>query len=180
MSPPGDNTRKRIFTRWEIVRIAVVFLFVFGAMWAAGRMLFYAGHQHGWDLDCPGNFPLSMFALRIPGLRFPLWPLGIAAGGLLVFVLLLWRLRPVARSVTAIILAGFVLVLGTSVIQGPTYGLVGPMRGPAQHLQYLHDAEQVTSAGEFVREFHEQQPCLSVHSRTHPPGAVLLYYALLK
>jgi hypothetical protein len=57
-------------------------------------------------------------------------------------------------------------------------GFAFPVAGGAYYQQYYHDSYRVTSAGDFLRDFNTIQPTLAVHGRTHPPGAVLLYFAL--
>ncbi len=166
-----------IFTRREIVCITIVFLLALGAAWTFGQTVLWMNRLHGWNIDCPANFPISMLALKLPGVHASPWTLAAAASVLVMFGLMLRNLRRVTAGAAPILLAGFVLVLGANLIQGPTYGLVHPQD---DSLQYYHDAVQITSVGKFLREFEHRQPTLGCHSRTHPPGAVLLFYAIAR
>jgi len=180
MSQGGNQAGGDLLTRRQMALAAAVFGLLFFGLWALGRLLLSANRLHGWQIDCPANFPLSMLELRLPGLRAPLWPLGVAAAMLLIFALLTWKLRRVTSGLLAILLVGFALVLGTNLIHGPDYGLRYPQQGPPNYRQYYHDAVQVTSVLEFLGEFERRQPGLGCHSRTHPPGAVLFFHALAK
>lgn len=46
--------------------------------------------------------------------------------------------------------------------------------------QYYHDAIGITNASDFLHSFNKVQDTLSMHSKTHPPFAVLLHYVFLK
>jgi len=152
-----------------------VFLGVTAGAWRGARWLAKVAAERGWPLDCPANWPLSMFSLKIPGVHTPLWALAVSGGVLLLFLLVRRRLEWVTSRPAAVLLLGLALVLGTNLIHGPWHGLVKPHEGP---LQYHHDARQVTSAGGLLRDFNRVQPELSCHGRTHPPGAVLFFYGL--
>ena len=177
MNQEAKNPRVPLFTVRSVVLIGAVFSLLVGTCWACGRVLLRISRQHGWDLDLPYNFPLSMFSMRLPGVHTPLWTLGISAAVLLLFVLVAWNLRRVTTGLVLVLAAGVVLVVGTNLIQGPVYGLQEPHR---DELQYFHDAAQVDSAGRFLREFHTLQPELGCHSKTHPPGAVLFFHGLIR
>jgi len=174
-----DNRRKLLGAR-QILASGMVFVAAFFSLWGFGRVLRHIARQQGWQFDAAANFPISILQLRIPGIHAPLWTLGIALAVLLAFVLLVRNLGRVTSGVVPVLAAGLLLVLGTNLVQGPTYGLVHPQLGPAGYPQYYHDAMRIDSATRFMAEFEQRQPELTVHSRTHPPGAVLLYYALAK
>lgn len=76
---------------------------------------------------------------------------------------------------------GALLILGTNLVHGWDGGFVQPISGGGLNgIQYYHDAVRVTDPGAFFRGFAQIQPNLGVHSRTHPPGAVLVIYLLLQ
>jgi hypothetical protein len=81
-----------------------------------------------------------------------------------------------------VIIAGFALIVGSNLLQGWDGGFYRPIAEdeyldePAP--QYYHDAIKITDAAEFFRRHNELQPTLLLHARTHPPGPVLLVYAL--
>lgn len=133
--------------------------------WVAGR---------AW-IDPPRYWPFSVFNPREPK---PLeW--AFAAG----CALAAWAgARRLARSgypAAGVVALGILLGLGTNAVQGVPKGYSYPVEGGIKGKeQYYHDALQVRDAGDFLRRFNAAQPSLRIHSRTHPPGAVLLYYGL--
>jgi len=122
----------------------------------------------------------------IPGLHTPWYAFGIAVGIGVAFWLFAARFAHRATSsLPAVVCVGFAFVLASNLIHGVGNGLVNPQTGdrwnPGQMLpQYYHDAAEITSPGQFLRQFEQHQPQLTCHARTHPPGAVLLFYALRK
>lgn len=75
---------------------------------------------------------------------------------------------------------GTMLIFGATLTQGWTEGFVNPISGTTElgGQEYFHDAVDVTGAISFVRTFEDNQSSLRIHSRTHPPGAVLVIYGL--
>jgi len=128
------------------------------------------------DFPAPKYWPMSIFELRLPtpGQLLP------AAGALLLFVVL-WRRRWWRWSAPAITVAGLVLVGLSSLSQGWHGAFVQPVAGAAGNMggiQYYHDAQELPGFLETFREFESIQPGLEMHSGSHPPGAVLVVYAL--
>lgn len=190
MSRTAGPVRGPLFTPRGLAEIAVKFVAAFLLAWgiAQGVKLLYK--LAGVAEQIPSKWPLSLvetrLAAKFPGLVHGLpTELATSAGILLVFfVFVRWCALRITRSMVLVVLAGFVFVLCTNLIHGPWYGLIYPHQGKPQpdsgELQYYHDAVKVSSAGQFLREFEAVQPELGCHSRTHPPGAVLLFYALVK
>jgi hypothetical protein len=158
--------------------ISAVFLATVVTAWAAAQAVRLLCELAGVTADIPAKWPLSIFQVKIPGLRAPASDWCVSAGILLCFLALLRQIPGrITTSLLAVTSLGLVLVVSTNLIHGPWYGLVRPHDGP---LQYYHDAVQIHSAGQFLKGFEAAQAGLSCHSRTHPPGAVLFYYGLCK
>jgi hypothetical protein len=78
-----------------------------------------------------------------------------------------------------VIIIGILLIIGTNIFHGLWKGFVSPTEGSGG-LTYYWDAIEIEDPLEFLRTFNQRQDKLELHSRTHPPGAVLLYYFLYK
>ena len=89
------NAAGRLFPRRRILTIATVALAVALAAVGLARTVQSLAAQWGWPLDCPRNWPLSMFSLKIPGIHTPpaQWcvALAVLAG---FFILVRWHLHP--------------------------------------------------------------------------------------
>ena len=167
------------FTPKRLVAVAAAFIAVAATAVVLARLVRMAAAHWGVTIDCPGTWPLSMFTLKFPGAGASLPSLCFSVAILLVFVILVTRfLEQITASRTAVATLGLLLVLSTNLIHGPDYGLVHPQRG--DQLQYYADAQRVTNGGEFLRQFNTIQADLGCHARTHPPGAVLFFYALTR
>jgi hypothetical protein len=153
---------------------------IFAAAVLAGNAAVRWVCRHVAAFDCPRYWPLSVFNPRSPA------PQDLAVAGLvlLAFAVLARRLERAGYPHRSVVLAGLLLVLGTTTIPGWQRGFVNPTAGGGreQGIQYWHDAVTgVDAAGgpvAFVRGFNAAQPGLREHSRTHPPGAVLVFYVL--
>lgn len=190
MSDTAEEPRRPMLTKRSVVIISVAFVAAYLAAWGASQGVTALCKLAEKDVDVPSKWPLSLVETRLhakfPGLLHQ-WPLEvcITAGVLAGFLVLAWNYRRIVHSVGLVAAAGFVLVLCTNLIHGPWYGLTYPHQGAPQPdqpavLQYYHDAVKIDSAGKFLGRFQTVQPELECHSRTHPPGAVLLFYALIR
>lgn len=90
----------------------------------------------------------------------------------LFFLFLIKYLPRVKYGIYYVALGGLVLVLGTNLLQGWNDGFVRPIAGG--EIQYYHDAIDVEDIPAFIRGYEQLQPELGTHSKTHPPGAVIL------
>lgn len=136
-------------------------------------ILFFKFGLFSWDLQYwPYWFPLSVFSgpsIHLAGIPYLLC--------FLIVLVLAVRLAPRLNSYQ-VWLAGFILIILGNLGQGswddafykPFY-LSG--------VQYAHDAIKITSWVDWLSAFNVNQPTLLVHSKTHPPFAVLLHYLLL-
>lgn len=120
---------------------------------------------------CVDYWPLLVF----PYVPSPLQIVGalIVGFGACGAFLLLERSR---YSPNVIALVGMVSVLATNLLQGPYLGFRIPLTMGGK--QYYHDALQIQKAWEFISTFEAIRPTLTIHARTHPPGAVLFFYGL--
>lgn len=140
----------------------------------------------GGALDVPVTWPISVFSVHTvwePRWLFVLVLVGSPAlfVGLAAVVARTDGLVPVGA-------AGLALVLATTLLQGPDAGFVAPVAGgyvmdygapgPTSGIQYYHDAIAIADPLRFLASYADLQPTLNPHSRTHPPGAVLTFYAL--
>ncbi len=158
-----------LFGGKDLIAIPAVFLLVLGVLNVLANLV----NHHFGPLDSPFCWPMSLFWLRTPA-----WPhLAVAGIVLGVFGVCARHFCSGNASLPRVIAFGVVLVLGTNLIQGALQGFDTPIRG-GDTVHYYVDAVQVDGAGSFLEDFETIQPELASHSRTHPPGAVLAFYAL--
>ena len=133
------------------------------------------------DVECVRYWPIGVFFPRIPPyIGFPS-PVHILTG-LAALVLFLVALSVLPRAdYRPLLVSAFsgVLLLTTTLTHGWQFGLVRPSAAaPNVGPDYYQDALAITNPLAFISDFNVAQPDLSVHSRTHPPGAVLTFYLL--
>ncbi|MHA1250168.1 MAG: hypothetical protein ACTSRP_09290 [Candidatus Helarchaeota archaeon] len=74
-----------------------------------------------------------------------------------------------------------ILIISTNLIHGVFIGLENPINGDLSITkQFYDDAINIINPLKFISEFEKLQPYLGTHTKTHPPGAVLLFYLLYK
>jgi len=149
---------------------------VFAAVWAVGLAAVHLGKRVA-TFNAPFFWPLSIFKPRWPAAAE--WVALAAAAALVLFALRLeiWR-----RGRAAILLAGTLFVLVGTLGQGWEGGFARPVAGlyGGKALQYYHDAQHLASPVQALRGYAALQPTLQDHSRSHPPGALLLFWALAR
>jgi hypothetical protein len=167
-------------------RQVVVYSCVFGVgVLGLQRLLRYTCEN--WvAFDCPYYWPVSIFELRNPEVA------GLASAFVVVAAFFVfYRIQEAGRfKVWMTVLFGSLLILGSSLIQGVDVGLRTPVAGDARSgvlvpqslegQEYWHDAIQIADPLYFFGHYNEIQPTLHEHAHTHPPGAVLTYYFLLR
>jgi len=89
------------------------------------------------------------------------------------FLLLLKYLNYIKKPVF-LYLIGIGSVFLSNLIQGYYNGFIYPLVGEVGK-EYLGDAIKITDSLSFIRNYNSIQTSLFCHSRTHPPGAVLVY-----
>ena len=132
----------------------------------------------------PGNlqsFPLAGFGINI----WPFW--GIfhlpSASELLLFAIISLGFVIAVRyfygknsrgfNIYMIMLFGTLLIIFTNLISGWESGIVSSI---GNYGEIYDDAVQIVNPITFISEFESLQDYLTVHARTHPPGAVLTIY----
>lgn len=118
--------------------------------------------------------------LRVPPVGLPgqavflILPIVVFAG----WLAFAWRISRsgVSRAVT--LLGGFAGVLlmnvSVSMMDGNPDAIWKPFDRPGA--EYFYDVPAIKSVGSFLRSYVDHPLSFSVHTRTHPPGAVLLLY----
>lgn len=127
--------------------------------------------------DCPSYWPISIFEPQ-PAKWIHLLVAIVVLG---IFRFVIKYLARIKYKIPYIILAAIILILGTNLIQGG-YGYVKPIIGRGEEgIQFYHDARKIKDIHYFLSHFEQEQPSLiHRHASTHPPGAVLTIYFLLK
>lgn len=123
-------------------------------------------------IDNPPYWPISIFDPRFPGLPELLLACAVFLG-----------FTPAARHVLrggrsalpVLLLLAAATALATNAMAGAEHGLLMPLSEPTS---YLADARDVRDPAGFLASFTDRQLQLRTHSRTHPPGAILVYHAL--
>ena len=147
-------------------------LLALALLWAVNFTLLVTGHRTG----CPVTFPIAIL------LGPPFHPRGVpyALAYLLVLGFGLRMRRLGAAQAWAL---GLLLLLFGNLAQGGfDAGFLKPFYEPylGTHVQYFHDAVRIRSPGVWLSSFNTAQPHLLIHSRAHPPFAVLLHFFVLQ
>jgi hypothetical protein len=97
----------------------------------------------------------------------------------LIFILIL-KYSEFLKKPYIIYIIGIAIIILSNLLQGFPSGLSTPVEAEIGYpqIQYYSDAIKIDNAYDFIRDYNTIQPHLLVHSSTHPPGAVLTYYAL--
>jgi len=123
-------------------------------------------------IDNPPFWPVSIFDPVVPGGEALL-----GAGLLFVgFALAARHILRGGRSALPVLLAvAAASALASNALGGVERGLAVPLSEPSS---YLRDAIEVRDPASFLASYTDHQLQLRTHSRTHPPGAVLVHHAL--
>jgi len=132
---------------------------------------------------CTTYWPISVFAFRAPPtFYYPnLSHILVASLTTVIFILSLIALAKTRYKLLYVITFGIVLILGSNLTQGFQHGLLTPIEGYGGFRnEYFNDAVEIENPLHFLSSYIDIQPNLLPHSRTHPPGAILLFYYLSK
>lgn len=146
------------------------------------------------NIDIPFFWPISVFTPRIPDIS----PINSLLPSKLMYLSPQYHLLPphllialcyaVGLFLTIkyldkiqtpylVYLVGFCTIFVGNLIQGFYNGFVVPICG-GSGIQYYHDAINIIDMLNFIGNYNTIQSELLCHARTHPPGAVLIYYIL--
>lgn len=142
------------------------------------------------QFDAGFFWPISQVMPQIPDLQHLFGAMTI----LLLFFFSIKYLSKTQYRLLFIIIFSIFLVLGTNLLQSQGWegksllksnnwdaGFVVPIIGSSKiGTQYYHDAIKITDVVYFVNNYENIQPFLLTHARTHPPGAILSFYTLLR
>jgi hypothetical protein len=137
------------------------------AWWLLGRHF-----VSPWGASLSDQWPFSLLSWRTASpLERAALALSLASYG----ALLLWSLRRRLAWHT-VFLCGYAILLLFSLGHGVRDGVVQPVHEWGHG--YPSDLASIGSIGGFLSRFGEIQPSLDTHGRTHPPGAMLVFYVL--
>jgi len=123
------------------------------------------------SIDNPPYWPISIFEPAKP----TTWSGLLAVAAFIAAIAALRLSHSASFRVIALVPIGLLILGVTNALHGWSTGYVQPTAG---NQMYLADARSVSGVLDFLSGFTIAQPELRTHSRTHPPGAVLTYYAL--
>ncbi|MEQ1923582.1 MAG: hypothetical protein ABL952_13835 [Pyrinomonadaceae bacterium] len=176
------NNISRLFTWRQTVLYGSIFAGVFVLI---QRIMRYTC-EHIVAYDCAYYWPISIFGPRLPSIRDL-----VVAGAVTAAFFLFVRVHEAKRfNIVLTIAFGVVLIAGLNFIHGIDVGYYAPIAGDARTgtlipnstdgQAYYHDALKITDPVDFFSRYQEIQPTLHMHGHTHPPGAVLTFYYLIK
>ncbi len=153
-------------SRTQVARLAGVFLASFGLLWILARLArrAYPG------ADIPLHWPISEGQWTRPtslnpGFLFAAFCLGVLA-------VVLTKHKPTPKVAIGISLC---FAVASNGILGADVGFANTIVGQNPlSPQYHTDALAIADSGAFVANYEALQPSLTTHSKTHPPGPVLL------
>lgn len=156
------------FVKRQPWRLFATILSVWIILLVVNFALFFLGYEPGTSY----TFPISIFVgptIHVEGLLY----LVLFAAAFIVAVGFAPRL-----NVAGLWFAGLALTVFGNLIQG---GVDPAFYAPFYHhgIQYYHDALKIESWRAWLADFNAMQPELLMHSRTHPPFAVLFHYACM-
>ena len=137
------------------------------AWWLLGRHF-----VPSWGFRLSVQWPFSLLSWRTAS---PLERVALILSLASYSALLLWSLRR-RLAWRTVFVCGFAILLLFSLGHGVRDGIVQPVYEWGHG--YPSDLASVGSVGDFLSRFNEIQLSLSVHGRTHPPGAVLIFFLL--
>jgi len=119
-------------------------------------------------------WPIGIGHMRLPSL----FQIGLGIFTLFAFGVVTHRLQKMGWPPLYSFIACTAFIFLSNLCQGYSNAFITPITG--FNIEYWNDAVNVESAWQFLSQFNEIQQDLFVHSRTHPPGPVLMMYGLLK
>lgn len=164
-----------MFSAKKLLLVAAIFC----AAFAAANLVLFELHKLGLKFHYIRSWPINVFG---PSEMTRHYRLLVSLALLALFFVAQRLLARCDYRLPFVIISGLALIIGSNLIQGVEEGFADPITADEfndeQTPQYYHDAVEITDAGEFFRNYNAIQPTLHMHARTHPPGPVLLIYAL--
>ncbi|MFW9973394.1 MAG: hypothetical protein ACFFDF_24635, partial [Candidatus Odinarchaeota archaeon] len=177
-----------IFSRSNIKSFIYTMLILFGIIGAYYLIMSLVMPMHGPMTGFPPPGASQPFPFGGKGISiWPFWgtfslptlsELLLFTIIILVFVIIIhyyYKSKPRNLNIYTIVFFGTLLIIFTNLISGWDSGIVSAIGGEGE---IFADAVQIVNPITFINKFEALQDSLSVHARTHPPGAVLIIYFL--
>jgi len=164
------QSETEIFSEKEIILISLVFI----GFWI-GINIFFRFIASFFNRGLSTYWPVGKVEPMIPSILGIIIAISIFFG----FLIILKLNSKYDFNLYYIILIGIVLIMGTNIIHGLWKGFVTPNEGSGG-LTFHWEALEIVNPYDFIRTHNDRQENMHLHARTHPPGAVLLYYLLYK
>lgn len=160
--------------RWRTLALALLAMLALAAALHWG-VLSLAGKERLDPYDLSDFYPLSVFRWRVP----QAYQLGLVfLYGAAVALLWKWLSKP-AAPLALLLMAGLGLSVLSNLLHGVRFGLDFPTATSGDGgIEYFHDAIAIPGPLWLLERYNAVQFELLEHSRTHPPGPVLLYWVL--
>ncbi|MCW5943831.1 MAG: hypothetical protein KIS66_16485 [Fimbriimonadaceae bacterium] len=171
-----DRLEDRLASPAKLARFILIFVGAFLVLNLAFALIRSAFPSS----DIPKFWPVSEVIPAVSGF-FTLARLGMVALSLAIVACGISFVYRDRLSVPLALLLGLVLAVATNGILGRQEGYAGPVAGQSDESpQYYDDALGVHDARRFIAEYTDRQPEYSTHTKTHPPGPVLVMYGGIK
>jgi hypothetical protein len=172
------KTQPSLWNQFSFRGIALFFVLFYG-FFAIGNRLVTLLCLKVVKFDCPATWPISIFILRAPPVLYFPKPEHIVAAVLTSLLLTagLILAQNTKYNIWIVTSLAFIAIIGSNLVQGWNFGFIRPIIGPDE---YYTDAVKISNPNTFISNFVQAQPYLHMHSRSHPPGAVLLIYYFIQ
>lgn len=165
----SENSDSHIFSYKEIIMVLFIF---FGVLHIIS--ILFRTFSLILQYPLPSLWPAHIYYFIIPNIIEIIISISILF--LFIFFIILFFKKQF--KLIHIILIGTILIISTNLIHGWSIGLETPISSSG--IQFFHDAIKIEDPFLFLRNFEENQTDLLVHSKTHPPGAILIFFLLYK
>lgn len=102
------------------------------------------------------------------------WQDAVTVVALVIGLMLYLKFFLMRKPLRLLLASGLLLIVGTNLLQG-YQGLFEPLVATDS---YWADSLKVSNLDSFLQFYETLQPTLALHSRSHPPGPIVLLYAL--
>jgi hypothetical protein len=164
------ETNTELFSNKELIVISLIFI----GIWV-GINIFFRFISSFFNVGINTLWPVGKVRFMVP---FVL-EIIIGASIFSAFLIILRFYSKYRFNLMSIIIIGMALIISTNLIHGLWKGFVSPTEGSGG-MTYYWDAIEIEDVYDFISNYERNQEKLELHSRTHPPGAVLFYFFLYK